>query len=293
MTESKKAPRGDAVPDALATAPSSTSGTAVSTSSSRPARSEPLAMATEAATAMTRPVVGEVVGRDAGAPDLATDRSQTLLEGAAPPSVEHVVSRSHPAGATVGWSDPSLRHAAEDASRVTTRTPQPRPPAICPRHSRSRPRTRWPPRYPPRHRRPTTEGEPGEAVCDRSDPQRRPGGAQRGGQDEPGRGPAAPRRRHQPHGPGRGRHDGVRLRPRGAQARHLAVPVRRSVRVARPQDQPDRHPRLRRLPGRRVGRSARRRPGGVRRERGRRASRCRRRRPGTWPDAWACPAWCS
>jgi hypothetical protein len=56
MTESKNAPRGEAVPDALATAPSSTSGTAVSTRSSRPARSEPLAMATAAATAMARPV---------------------------------------------------------------------------------------------------------------------------------------------------------------------------------------------------------------------------------------------
>src|SRR5690606_9053167 len=55
--ESKNAPRGEAVPDALATAPSSTSGRAVSTSSSRPARSAPLAIAIEAPTAMTRPVV--------------------------------------------------------------------------------------------------------------------------------------------------------------------------------------------------------------------------------------------
>ena len=46
---------GRAVPEALATAPSSTSGRAVSTSSSRPARRAPLPMATAAPPAMTTP----------------------------------------------------------------------------------------------------------------------------------------------------------------------------------------------------------------------------------------------
>ncbi len=54
-TESKKAPRVEAMPDALATAPSSTSGRAVSTSSSRPSRSAPLPMATAAPSAMAIP----------------------------------------------------------------------------------------------------------------------------------------------------------------------------------------------------------------------------------------------
>ena len=55
-TESKNAPRGPAVPEALATAPSSRSGSAHSTSRSRPARSAPLPMATAAPPASTTPV---------------------------------------------------------------------------------------------------------------------------------------------------------------------------------------------------------------------------------------------
>jgi hypothetical protein len=56
ITESKNAPRGEAVPEALATAPSSTSGTAVRTKRIRPARSHPLAIVNAAAVAMARPV---------------------------------------------------------------------------------------------------------------------------------------------------------------------------------------------------------------------------------------------
>ena len=55
-TESKNAPRGPAVPDALATAPSSRSGRAQSTRSRSPPRRAPLAMATDAAAASTTPV---------------------------------------------------------------------------------------------------------------------------------------------------------------------------------------------------------------------------------------------
>ena len=55
-TESKNAPRGDAVPDAFATAPSSRSGTAASASSTAPRKSRPLPMATAVPAAMTTPV---------------------------------------------------------------------------------------------------------------------------------------------------------------------------------------------------------------------------------------------
>ena len=55
-TESKKAPRSDDLPEALATAPSSRSGMPVRINSRKPRRSAPAPMATAAATAMTMPV---------------------------------------------------------------------------------------------------------------------------------------------------------------------------------------------------------------------------------------------
>ena len=57
--------------------------------------------------------------------------------------------------------------------------------------------------------------------------------------------------------------------PEEQRARHLAVAGARPVRVEGPQDQPDRHPRLRRLRGRRRRRAAGRRPRRVRGQRGR------------------------
>ena len=76
------APRADAVPEALATAPSSTSGTAARTSSSRPARRAPLPMATAAPAAMSTPSSGEVVGGDAGRAEVRADRAQAALDAA-------------------------------------------------------------------------------------------------------------------------------------------------------------------------------------------------------------------
>ena len=55
------------------------------------------------------------------------------------------------------------------------------------------------------------------------DPQRRPGGPRRLGEDHAGRGAAARRRGHHPDRAGRGRHHRQRLRPRGAAPGHLAV----------------------------------------------------------------------
>src|SRR3954463_2354675 len=54
-TESKKAPRGDEVPEALATAPSSTSGTAEAASRHQPTKSHPSATAKAQAADRTRP----------------------------------------------------------------------------------------------------------------------------------------------------------------------------------------------------------------------------------------------
>src|SRR5690606_38034400 len=105
--------------------------------------------------------------------------------------------------------------------------------------------------YPPVTYATTPRGGPGEAVRDASDPQRRPRGAQRGGQDEPRRGAPPPGWRDRSPRAGRGRHHDLRPRPRGAQAGDLAVAGRRALRVARHEDQPHRHARLRRLHGRR------------------------------------------
>src|SRR5665648_929544 len=101
---------------------------------------------------------------------------------------------------------------------------------------------------------PTKEIRHGHGA-DANDPKRGPGGPQRRRQDDTGRGTAAPGRRRPPLGPGRRGHDGVRHRTRGDQARHLAVPGDRPLSLdglGRPRvhDQPDRHPRVRRLRGR-------------------------------------------
>src|SRR5438270_7010730 len=55
-TESKKAPRGDEVPDALATAPSSRSGIAEAASRAAPAQNQPRATASPAKIEITTPV---------------------------------------------------------------------------------------------------------------------------------------------------------------------------------------------------------------------------------------------
>ena len=91
------------------------------------------------------------------------------------------------------------------------------------------------------HRGP--QGGLGEDVPDREDPQRRPRRPRRRRQDLARRGPAVRRRRDPPPGPGRGRHHGVRLRPRGAAPRDLGVARARAVRARRAQGQPARRAR--------------------------------------------------
>ena len=80
-TESKNAPRGDAVPEALATAPSSRSGTAARMTQHEPEHgARPLPIATAAPTASDEAERGEVVGGDAGAAEAGADG----LQAAAP-----------------------------------------------------------------------------------------------------------------------------------------------------------------------------------------------------------------
>ena len=78
------------------------------------------------------------------------------------------------------------------------------------------------------------------------------------------------RRGDPPPGPGRGRLDGLRLRPRGAAPQHLGLARARPVRARRPQGERARHARVRRLRRRRRRRDPGRRPRAVRRVRGRR-----------------------
>ena len=83
-------------------------------------------------------------------------------------------------------------------------------------------------------------------------PQRRPGGPRRRGQDDAGRGPAAPRPGRSPaSGGSRTAPPSATTSPRssGGASRSSLGPG--PVRVEGPQDQPDRHARLRRLPRRR------------------------------------------
>ena len=110
------------------------------------------------------------------------------------------------------------------------------------------------------------------------------------GQDDPGRGAAAPRRGDHPHGPGRGRHDRLRLRPRGAQAR--ASRCRSSV---APFEWTGHKINLIDTPGYAdfIGdvarRAARRRPGRVRRQRGRRRRGADRGGVARWRRALGVP----
>ena len=88
-TESKKAPRGPAVPDALATAPSSRSGRAQSTRSRSPATEGTVGDGHRCGRRQHDPGGGEVVGRDAGAAEVGADGLETLLEALPPATIEH------------------------------------------------------------------------------------------------------------------------------------------------------------------------------------------------------------
>ena len=81
--------------------------------------------------------------------------------------------------------------------------------------------------------------------------------------------------------------------PEEIKRRISALARPRADRVGRLQDQPDRHPRLRRLHRRGRGGAGRRRPGRVRRRARSTASRSRPRPSGTAARSSACPAWCS
>jgi hypothetical protein len=112
------------------------------------------------------------------------------------------------------------------------------------------------------------------------DPQRGARGAVRSGEDHPGRGPAGARGGDRPRRVGRRGHHGVRPRPGRGPPAALG---RAGGRLARPpgrQDQPDRHPRLRRLRRRAARRAARRRRRPVRGAGRHRAGRGRRRHHG-------------
>ncbi len=125
------------------------------------------------------------------------------------------------------------------------------------------------------------------------DPQRRPGRARRGGQDHLAEallfcaGAITAQGRVE---------DGTTtcdFDPEEVKRQHLGVGGPGPLRVAGPQDQPARLPRVRRLRRRRHRRPAGGRPGRVRGERGRGRrgadrDRCGRRRP-----SWACPGWSS
>ena len=119
-TESKKAPRGPAVPEALATAPSRRSGRAQRTRSRRPPRRAPLAMAIAARAGQDDAAGGEVVGGDPGAADVGSDGLEALLEAGAPAAVEHQgVPRGRGGGPGQGIPRrPSQRHGPEVAGRT-------------------------------------------------------------------------------------------------------------------------------------------------------------------------------
>ena len=132
-------------------------------------------------------------------------------------------------------------------------------------------------------------GSRDEGLPTGGDPQRRPGRARRGRQDDPDRGAAAHLGRHRPPRPGRGRRHGHRLRARGAQAGPVDLGGAGPDRVGGPQDQPARLPRLRRLRRGGHGRPGGRRPGRVRGQRRRRRrgpDRCTCGRP---RPSWGCP----
>ena len=93
LTESKNAPRRDAVPEALATAPSSKSGTAARMTSEKATTESAAPIAIEAPTAVSKAECRQVIGGDAGAADVRSDGLQATLEAGPPPSVEHVRSR--------------------------------------------------------------------------------------------------------------------------------------------------------------------------------------------------------
>ena len=89
-TESKKAPRGDAVPDALATAPSSRSGTA---ESAQQDHSQEKSTGTDGHSRRNgdhQAGRGELVGLDTGASQARAYRLQAPLDARAQSFVEHL-----------------------------------------------------------------------------------------------------------------------------------------------------------------------------------------------------------
>ena len=146
-----------------------------------------------------------------------------------------------------------------------------------------------------RRRRRTAEGPAYEGLRRGKHPQRRRGGARRLRQDAAGVGDAVRRRHGEPARPGRRRHHGHRLRPRGDRPQAHPQHVARLRRMAQDQDQPARHPRGRQFLRRHARRLARRRrrdrrrrcrvgPGGADRE-----GVGRRRRAGAAADRRAQP----
>ena len=126
------------------------------------------------------------------------------------------------------------------------------------------------------------------------DPQRRPGRPRRVGQDDAGRGAAAPRRRDQPHRAGSRTAPPSRLRPRGAASGGISL----SLALA-PFEWKDHKINLIDTPGYAdfVGdvarRAAGRRPRRVRGLRGRGRRGPDRGGLAAWPPSSACPAWSS
>ena len=89
VTESKKAPRTDAVPAALATGPSNRSCIPVMIRKMMAMWKCPDATRTAVAVADTRPVAGEDVSGDAMAMQCLADRTGGPVDGCSPTTVEH------------------------------------------------------------------------------------------------------------------------------------------------------------------------------------------------------------
>ena len=198
-TESKKAPRWLAVPDALARAPSSRSGSAASTTSRSPSAQAAAPMATAAATASTSPTSGEVVGGEPRAAEAVADGLHGPLDGRPEAAVEH---RPHVTGWTrlVATRQRCVRPSTQRAGAVGD--------AATPLALRAADRARQHARRGIRH-----DEERTRPTRSATSPWSATAGSR---EDDAGRGAAAPGRRHQPHGPGRGRHDRHRHRARGA-----------------------------------------------------------------------------
>ena len=222
-TESKKAPRGDAVPDALATAPSSRSGTAVRTSRSRPARRAPLAMATLAATAISTPSAVRWSADEPGAVQVGADGTEALLHLRAEVLVEHGYL-GRPAGRAGRCSANSCKRTGARASEARSSYHGAAAREACEPGRRGKPMHRY---ASDRIRNVALIGHHGSGKTTVAEAL-----VAHGGGDPP------PWSR-------RGWHHDVRPRAGGARSGHVPVALAGAVRVARPQDQPARLPRAR------------------------------------------------